>query len=922
MLASTPVQRRIQRLTLVVVALLLVCLSVPDWSVRAADDQVPDPLDNTASEFASGNGVLLQRVALSNDSSSLEGDLPGALVLAPLGQMKDWRLASGDLPEARQNHAVVALGRHIFAIAGAGAASGDNENNQSRSNSAYWASVNPRNGVIELPANNGQSWGNTPLAEGRLFARPATGTPCLDAVINGSNRTEAAAAGLLTATTPVAGQTYENASGFLYVIGGSIDSFDSCGTIYGTPQVQIGRVVNGVLQGWTTTPANDLPLIPGTSIPGIRGASAVVVQRGNSAFLYLIGGRTSTNTLSQAVFYTRLNPSTGALERPDGTAGSPWKQDTQLLPLPPSVSGLHRHAAVSVRGTTALGAVNDGIFVAGGCTNTGSTCTTVNTNLYLARVQANGSLEWTATPGLANESDPPSAPREAVTLIREGMINMAGFSHGGQIYFLGGRAVAGTTDQSVLAASYNGNLDLLKLSYSSTSAEKSYFVNNGSPGVPDLLRRSSLGVAVVPAAPPQPGEPGAGEETNAAWALAIGGRNPEGLSLSDSYRTTLGGDASNVSLRASEGWYYSQYHNVRLSNDDGVEDVALVLAINWATTITRGSNQQADIELEFRTSRDLCSNPFAFDEATWRKLDGDPTTNFFSQPDTNTNSVRLSEAFGTEPEAAFEASCVQYRAFLTQNGVSNGRPNAPADAGASPRLLNVSLLRTFPSNRDLFIESFAITQSVQSPRKVSNFDLRIANLSPDGPEQTAQTAGVDEFPVVLCVAYAPLSSPQPTLNVPQLPVNDGTNRVGCAPVYRIIKGIDMKPMYDADLNAVLVNGGWRANFNNHPLLPGLRQNQQLNDIRMLFSKPGHYAVAAIIDPYGIVNEQGRIENNTGFQTDTTPLIVRITVEEEGYDDEIPLEGGDDDDGGPEDPGPDETPTPEPGTTIYLPLINR
>ncbi|PDW02379.1 hypothetical protein [Candidatus Viridilinea mediisalina] len=880
MLAFTTVRTlvwRFRRLFAFGLALLLVVALIPQVAVRADqevvrqnlddEDVVSQPLDDTANEFASGLGVSLQRVVVSNDGGDVPGDEPGAVVLAPIGQMRPWT-SFGNLPAARTNHGVVALGRHIFVIAGAAPLEDQFDDDgvatpASFTDSVFSVNVNPILGGFEAApgAPEGTTWANTPLVTGELIPQQLG---CV-APVQGSRRSDVATASLLTATQPVPGTTYSNASGFIYVVGGRVDSFSACGYIASTPQVQIGRVENGRITGWTTNPAHNLPRIPGVTtafVPGVQGAQAVVVRRDNRVFLYVLGGSTvnvsdGSGRLSDAVFFTEINPSNGQLRHPDGQTGSIWKLNPTPMP-----TALFDHAAVWSRATGQTGAMRDGIFVTGGFTNMSRTA--LNPRVYLAEVASNGVLTWVTRPGDGDNNQ----------IVIEGRSGLAGFAYGGQIYFLGGStATAGAArnaEQSVFAGSHNGQLRLLRL-FDDGGDSREYFLNNQAPIVPDSLRLAYSGVAVVPAAPRLPGD-GPAAEVNAAWAFALGGSTDQGQPATRIHRTALGGDDSAASLRSTEGWYYSAFYDVRLSNEDGEDDLARILAVNWMTSISRtgpNSNPNADLIIEFRATRRVCTADFAFEGVEWRALDGDPDSEFSSR--SGVNAVTLREAFGDEDSEEFDVSCLQYRVYLSQNGTIDGAPRPAANPGGTPRLLNVGLLTRRPGGRDLFITKFEINQNAQG--QVNYFDLRIKNEYRD-PERTSQTAGVQEFFVILCVAYAPLEQQRPTLTVPSLPAeHDGSWRVPCAPVYRLIRGDQVAPGEE-----VFVNGGWRANFDNHLLLPTILAGNQLtnNDIRSLFSRAGHYEVAAIIDPFSTIDEEN-IANNMGFQTSTEPIIRSFTV---------------------------------------------
>lgn len=889
MLAPTPKRRRARRLVLVALALLLICGALLGPPARA--EEFTQALDDTAGDFASGSGVSLQSIAVSDfKRESILSDNAGALVLAPVGELPSWSALS-NLPVPRARHGVVTLGRHLYVIGGVNSST---IGSSSLQNSVFWASVNPLTGAI-VPAStapSGETWANAPLPA----APVVSGEPVCPSgyLINDSKRSDVAAASLVTANQPVPGTNYANSSGFIYVIGGRIDPNHSidCPGITSTGLVQIGTVVNGEITGWST--AAELPRVTPAAFKGVLGASAVVVQREGRAYLYVIGGVYSdsdTDYVTKAVFYTELDPASGALKHPLGLTGSPWIRAADLpLPLMPLIPGLFHHVAVWSRGTGPDNSVGDAIFVTGGYTNVNSS--SANTRVYRAIVGANGALSWSDTPGLVSLQ---TQQLEAVSTGTQGRAGMAGFAQGSQIYLLGGTVPGSGVQQSMLASAHDGELRLLKLF--ADGAE--YFLSSeGSspPKVPDALRRAFLGVAVVPAV--LPADLPSGQSPVAAWALALGGSDQSGLPRAEIFYAGLGGDASSARSRSPEGWYFSQYHDVRLNVDNELVE-ARVLAVEWTTAINRERNQEADLKIEFRTSRRLCtelSSVFQAEQDVWRALP--LTESGFASVD-GANRISISDAFGD-----VDAACLQYRVYFSQNGVENGRPKPVNDEAETPRLLNVGLRTTRTGTRDLFIDTFAIGLNEQG--QVNSFDLRIKNLSPDGLADTALNAGTGgPFPVVLCIVRTELSASLPTLTVPTLPIT-GSDRVGCAPVYSYIPKENMTPD-----TVVYVTRNWKANFTNDPLLPGTSQDAALEDIRALFSTPGHYAVAALIDPFGLVDEQGRIQNNRSKQPDSEPLILNFTVLAEGFDDTTPLPG----------PDPDPDPNPE-GNAVYLPLISR
>ena len=849
--------------------LLLVVVALPGMPTRAAEEQLFQALDDSAADFISGDGVSLQRVAVSNDGGILEGDQQGALLLSPIGHLTPWSQV-GVLPTPREGHAVTTLGRRIYAIAGS-----EISGMGSAQATVFWANVNSRTGAIlpapGLPAD--QTWRNEPLpASVMLLDENCAGFGDQ----SGAARTRAGAASLVTAEQPVqvssGGQTVTlyDAQGLIYVVGGRANL---CGANLSIRLVQIGRAAfNGDLV-WTSGDATRSYLLP---VP-VESAGVQTVRRPDgSVYLYVLGGLSTrmsslgtTGSLLNSVYYTKINPSDGSLEHPLGTAGAGVWATTAPMPL-----ALHEHTTIWSKARSLDGAERDAIYVTGGFTNVGRT--TTNARVFLSEVGDQGALSWREKAGLGSGE---AGTEEEVSTEGQGRVGAAGFSYGDKIYLLGGRTA--NSDGSLLAsATVASRSDTLQLRRILPDSPEYFIGGSGAqpPVLPQQEPRAYLGVALVPAVAPQPGDGDyvAGQAPNTAWAFALGGRGPNAQPMNTIFRGALGGATESVvAVRAAEGWYFSRYHDVRLRDAaDGSLGESRVLAINWSTAINRGAtgNPGADLSVEFRSSQLLCSDPFVFAQTTWRQLDGAPAVAAFLAQD-GLNTVTLHDAFGSE----FDASCFQYRVYFSQNGTdSQGYPRRAENSTETPRLLNLGLVKTYPGSRDLFIERFAITLNAQG--QVENVDLRIKNRSPEGAAQTAPSAGVSEFPMVLCIAHSALDQPPPVVEVPLPPLQpDDDYRVDCAPIYRFVAGKALQPDLEVDLTT-----GWQANYANHPLLPELAQDAPLGDIRSVFSQPGHYAVAAIIDPYGLVDEDGRTTNNRGenLQTEGSgPLILRFRVEE-------------------------------------------
>lgn len=297
-------------------------------------------------------------------------------------------------------------------------------------------------------------------------------------------------------------------------------------------------------------------------------------------------------------------------------------------------------------------------------------------------------------------------------------------------------------------------------------------------------------------------------------------------------------------------------------------------------------NTQADIRVEFRkavTAVGTNCRESDFDDSTattnperWRALDGDADSAFFSKTNTAAdqfNVVEMAELFQDEQ---IDATCLQFRAYLMQNGPNT--ETAPPDPSKTPRILSFSLEKVLTGSPDLKLEGvtegsegFSVGTSNGSLR---NIQISLKNLNSKGINDTL---AVDEmtndgsFFVNLCVAYAPLNQPEPTLSLP--PPTGNAAIPACSKAYAEIPNRFMQP------GTVLALGDlplWRPN----PESTNTPKRFLRELYPTLFSEPGRYRVGIIIDFNNLIPEgtTGEVNNRAESQEfpDGKTILVTIT----------------------------------------------
>jgi hypothetical protein len=648
-----------------------------------------------------------------------------------------------------------------------------------------------------------------------------------------------------------------NNTGFIYVIGGLIRAVDGCDFLeeFTSSAVQIGVVDASGDITWSSATALPSGPIPGSTEPstprGVEQASATVVRTASGrAFLYLIGGLSTfvtigdPSTAERTVFYAQIDQSTGAL--------GPWVRGEDVPVIDPSPEttepiGIFDHAATAVTSVENSGAaslIRDGIVVYGGLVKPTNLGLEANAFLYSATINPDsGAVTWDQDPGVNNTR---------VTLAGSAQYGTSAVSYNNKLYMIGGRVIGGTPLATVQTAIFNDSLLIEPISAGSGD----FFVGGSTNVLPNGGRRDA-GVAVMEAVPPADNP---SEGIGSAWVFGVGGADASSGSPFI-FRGRIGGEEADTRLRASEGWYYSNVFDVTFQRQGQAARNARVLSIRWAAEVNRASNANADMVVQFRKTvraDPTCPNESVFSTTAqsdrWITLDGDPASGFFSKSGSTTepfNTVTLREVFGTEE---FIATCFQYRVRFIQNGIdSNNRPIAGADPSGTPRLFAMLIEKVVAGSPDIRIPQGGFSADVQNGRMVGLTTV-IQNLNLAGLPDT-QDAGLDQdgsFYVHLCVAYAPPGQPAPTLDLPTLPLADGT-RLPCMVAYYDVYKWQMR----AGQSLAMVPSGeqvWRDP----------NTSAAIADVRSLFSQPGSYKVAMLIDAWNYVAEGTAGEaNNLG-----------------------------------------------------------
>jgi len=886
-LARNNVRRHIPFLSLLTIVVALVTL-LPGRDV-SAQQGIQQTLDNAQREFARGSFF---RTSLGPDVDTNDAnDLNGAVQLAPVGFLQPWQtIQGGGLPEPLAGAGTAVIGRRLFVVGGSrGTSSGAN------SGFTYWANINQITGGYQPHGiTDGRFFGNENWLRSQL---PAVQMIPECPAFQIAERTRASVVALQTGAD----------TGFLYVIGGSlIDDQQNCNTDnLTTGVVQVG-VVNGDTITWRAQESLRSPNrvasgtfdTAGTGIDsrvlGIESAAAVLVPvASDRAFLYVIGGIAAynptaspsagvRNMINRAVFYTQVNAD-GTFSAPPSVPGSnqiapgsPWARSLQDVPLQGGATGLYEHTAALA--TTVVGGTTEyAIVVAGGKQNLAGD--QVNEFVFRGRVnRTNGVVTW---------SDRPNPANEQVTLEGDRRYGLTSVAYNNKLYMIGGRGTgSNTVSGKVQTAVHDDQLELLRV-----PGATQYFIGNAGPDVlPEP--RFNAAATLMDALPPTD-NPTGNDILGSAWAFVVGGNTAAGVPSDSLFRGRLGGlDEVIEGNRTTEGWFYSNVFPVTISAD-GVQNDSRVLSVSWFAEVSRQVNPNADIRFQFRKvngANPNCPGESVFRETDrWYDLDGDSGSDFFSRA-SGENKVRLSDVFGSED---FIATCFQYRVRFLQNGLSGEVAAQPVNPAITPRLFRVTIEKILPTGTpDIRLRDFSAETGVGGA--LSSFNVEIINLNTRGINNTlaANTQDNGTFWVTLCTRRTELAQAPPVLDassIPAMPVADGQIPDCVVAFYGVLK-------YQMTPGAVMMlksgtdpAGGpqrWiRVRDDQGQLIRNSDGSigKPIADVRELFSQPGNYAAAVLLDMWNYVAEGAAGEaNNRGEEpnarpTADQPWVVNFSV---------------------------------------------
>lgn len=829
-------------------ALLLMLL--PPVAVQALEDEtgVTEIIDNTQAEFASG--VFQRTVVAATPGSPTNPDQIGAIELAPAGALNrnNWRTATAELPQALSDAPVVALDRYLFVIGGATSPDAEAEN---RSSYVYRGIVDQESGELVARAEPYPNGNDTFAA---FAIQPADPGPDCDTPLAGRSRAGAVAVPATSGTN----------LGYIFVIGGSMYDTDCQMYDFSTNLVQRATVnASGDITGWSAQNSWRFPtlddngnIITDVNFPELRGVQNVQVvhvrtSAGND-FIYAIGGLSIApaqflqEDIYPYVFYTKVDANGNLVHPTLPGSATVWARLADL-PLP---LALHSGTAIAASTTRIEGGVpvqKDAIFLLGGCTDI--ECTTLNTSVYRADINpTTGALTWTNQVARTG-----SGGSQAISI--QGRQGVTGISFNNRIYYVTGSTSTGTpgaagATATIPVAIYNDQFLLEDLTSSSN-----YFVGfdeNNDYVLPQPNRRLNASVALVPAVPPASGS----TQVNAAWMYVIGGSNQSNQPTNTIFVGGVGGaNETTGTIRASEGWYYSQPFSVLTQGE-----TSRLLAMKWFTDLNPPlANPEADIRIQFRavvtsgTCRESDFNPSTStsNPSRWRDLDGD-TTDPVLRSKNGENVVRLINAF---PGEEIKATCMQYRAQFIQD---------PGQNSYTPKLLYFAVEKVVAAKPDILIDTFNVQTTSGS---FTNIALTLRNLRNNDLSATRSVVaavGGGGFFVDLCIVKRTNPSTPALTAVPAPDPNAGAGATpDCATVSAQVPKEAMNPgaTYTVPFaDWVTASGGTPVDWN------------------AIFGEPGTYDVGIVVDYNALTGEdaQGR-SNNRGENVSPPNGIIRTVT---------------------------------------------
>jgi hypothetical protein len=664
----------------VLVTLVSMLSAAPAEARRRTQRQL---FDDKLLEFAEG---ALQRTSLTPAGAQTDPS-QGGVQLSPLGYVDRWDRSAFTIPNRVTNHAVAGLNGHLYILGGLAAPSGQT----TQITSDVWR------GDIGADGNITAAWVSQPA----LPAPAQTVPPSLQAPCTGTFSPKAGRSSL-AAVSYSAGTT-----GYLYAIGGSLDSTNS-NEILPTSAVAIATVdATGAITGWR----------PGTCLPQrVESVGATTIEIGGETYIYVVGGLRRryiggvlTSQGWRTTYVGRINPSTGEVEKPS-QPGTPGWDTTADVPVDGDANaGLWNASLVGHVGLSSAG-TSYALYITGGETVVGSP--TFNAKVYRGSIDpATKQVTWnTASFAAALPS-----PRTDLT----------GVSYDGNVMFIGGRQGLSDNDifQKLLSNQVDDNMNL------TVDGSTASFYESDNNTLPPRYNHATS-VATV------------GADT---FVYVVGGQgrvsDNENLATDTLFFGKISKNGAQTGF-ARNGWFFSKPRRLLVDN-------SRVLAVSWNAELSRQIGPM-DIKLEYRTTSDPTlteSNwsawtPIADPDAVPQ---GNSTVNGF-------NSVQFTQGV--------DALYFQYRASF------NTYQPVPGATWETPVLLDVAIEIEVPGYPNLKIPA---ARATLLDGQVRGFEADVANTDPKPANEPLQPVS-DGRPGTFFVSvyvFKPGQTPvEPGLGVP------------------------------------------------------------------------------------------------------------------------------------------------------------
>lgn len=551
------------------------------------------PVADLVPEFQPG---VLERTSVAPQKSNVAND--GRIELAPVAKIDTWNESSFSLPESVTSHAAVELNGRIYVLGGSVLGQ-----SSSAPTDHVWRGTPATNGDL-----SGAWTAVAPLPAVTAATTPGGTPPCAQTDNPLPGRSSLAAASISTGTS----------TGFIYAIGGVLDSQDGASARLPTSAVAIGQVAADGSVTWKNGPC--LPKL-------VQSASATIINLQGAAFLYVVGGLEQDfegNSLEsfgvKDTYFARINTTTGDLTKvSDNTAG--WTTNADLLPLPagsPPEAGVWNAALIADTAQTDK-VTQPALFLMGGQTIPGQTSDSAT--VYRGIIDpTSGQVSWNTNSFNATLN----TPRRGVRAIQ----------YNGNVMVIGGQQGNTTTFADVLSNQIDDSLNI-----SVPGGTSSFYQSS------NVLTRPRYNHAAVVVA--------VGTDH---YVYVLGGQGDNNENSGQATNTLFYGKIDtrpDESIGyATNGWYFSSPFKIDLNN-------AKLLSIRWDAVISPG----LDIAMEYRTN----NNPNQTDSSwtPWTSITDPGAGTAKSKNGANTATLSQGANF----------IFFQYRAFFT---TSPSRTETPA----------------------------------------------------------------------------------------------------------------------------------------------------------------------------------------------------------------------------------------------------